>query len=80
MGKSGSPPPGPRINADRRCGVHQAEEAGVLMAVNNRARNGKIGELLVELELVKKGWHVQRLDGASMAPNGDLIVVNQSNI
>ena len=25
-------PPGPRLHADRRCGVHQAEEAGVLRA------------------------------------------------
>lgn len=37
--------------------------------------NGKIGELLVELELTKLGWHVERLDGHTRAVNGDLIAI-----
>lgn len=39
------------------------------------AANGKIGELLVELELTARGWHVERLDGSSKAANGDLIAL-----
>ncbi|WP_299346779.1 hypothetical protein [uncultured Maritalea sp.] len=38
-----------------------------------RASSGKIGELLVELELTKEGFHVERLDGSTKAMNGDLI-------
>lgn len=40
-----------------------------------RLLSGKIGELLVELELTVKGWHVERLDGAAKAANGDLIAI-----
>ena len=40
-----------------------------------RTTNGKIGELLVEFELTKRGWHVERLDGAAKAVNGDLIAL-----
>ena len=40
-----------------------------------KIQNGKIGEVLVELELLKRGWHVERLDGASKAVNGDLISI-----
>ena len=40
-----------------------------------RNTNGKIGELLVELELTKRGWHVERLDGAFKSANGDLIAI-----
>jgi hypothetical protein len=40
-----------------------------------RIANGKIGELLVELELTARGWHVERLDGSSKAANGDLIAI-----
>ena len=36
---------------------------------------GKIGELQVELELTQRGWHVERLDGAARAANGDLIAI-----
>ncbi len=38
-------------------------------------RNGKIGEVLVELELLKLEWHVERLDGAAKAVNGDLVAI-----
>jgi hypothetical protein len=37
--------------------------------------SGKIGELHVELELTVNGWHVERLDGAAKAANGDLIAI-----
>ncbi len=40
-----------------------------------RLFSGKIGELLVELELTVQGWHVERLDGAAKAANGDLIAI-----
>lgn len=40
-----------------------------------RLLSGKIGELLVELELTARGWHVERLDGAAKAANGDLIAI-----
>lgn len=40
-----------------------------------RMANGKIGELLGELELTARGWHVERLDGSSKAANGDLIAL-----
>ena len=40
-----------------------------------RLLSGKIGELLVELELTAQGWHVERLDGAAKAANGDLIAI-----
>jgi hypothetical protein len=42
---------------------------------STRISNGKIGELLVELELTANGWHVERLDGAAKAANGDLIAI-----
>ena len=41
-----------------------------------RLLSGKIGELLVELELTARGWHVERLDGAAKAANGDLIAIS----
>ena len=40
-----------------------------------KIRNAKIGEVLVELELLKRDWHVERLDGAAKAVNGDLIAI-----
>jgi len=40
-----------------------------------KIKNGKIGEVLVELELLKRDWHVERLDGAAKAVNGDLIAI-----
>ena len=40
-----------------------------------KIQNGKIGEVLVELELLKRDWHVERLDGAAKAVNGDLIAI-----
>ena len=43
--------------------------------MNTSAQNGKIAEVLVELELLKRGWHVERLDGAAKAANGDLIAI-----
>jgi len=41
----------------------------------SKIRNGKIGEVLVELQLLKRDWHVERLDGAAKAVNGDLIAI-----
>jgi hypothetical protein len=40
-----------------------------------KLKNGKIGEVLVELELLKRDWHVERLDGSAKAVNGDLIAI-----
>jgi hypothetical protein len=37
------------------------------------AKNGLLGEVLTELELIKRDWHVERLDGKSHAINADLI-------
>lgn len=45
------------------------------MSQQSKIRNGKIGEVLVELELLKRDWHVERLDGATKAVNGDLIAI-----
>ncbi len=47
------------------------------MSFQAKAQNGKIAEVLVELELLRRGWHVERLDGASKAVNGDLIAVKE---
>lgn len=45
------------------------------MTQQAKIKNGKIGEVLVELELLKRDWHVERLDGAAKATNGDLIAI-----
>jgi hypothetical protein len=45
------------------------------MSYQAKIKNGKIGEVLVELELLKQDWHVERLDGAAKAVNGDLIAI-----
>ena len=39
---------------------------------------GLLGELEVELELVRRGWHPVRLDTAQMAANADLIALKGS--
>ena len=44
---------------------------------DNKLAAGRLGELLVEVELVKRGFHVERLDGSSKAMNGDLIAVRR---
>lgn len=36
---------------------------------------GRMGEVLVELALLRRGWHVSRLDSTKFAANGDLIAV-----
>src|SRR5580700_2724434 len=38
---------------------------------------GLLGELEVELQLVKAGWHPVRLDTAQMASNADLLAINR---
>jgi len=48
---------------------------GTKMSYQARVKNGKIGEVLIELELLKQDWHVERLDGAAKAVNGDLIAI-----
>lgn len=40
-------------------------------------RVGLLGELEVEMQLAKAGWHPVRLDTAQMASNADLIAVNE---
>jgi hypothetical protein len=43
------------------------------------ARVGLLGELEVELQLARKGWHPIRLDTARMAPNIDLLAIKGRN-
>lgn len=43
------------------------------------ARVGLLGELEVEMQLVKSGWHPVRLDTAQMASNADLLAVNRKH-
>lgn len=38
---------------------------------------GLLGELQVEIELAKAGWHPVRLDTAQMASNADLLAINR---
>jgi hypothetical protein len=40
-------------------------------------RVGLLGELEVEMQLARKGWHPVRLDTAQMASNADLLAVNR---
>lgn len=40
-------------------------------------RVGLLGELEVEMQLARNGWHPVRLDTAQMASNADLIAVNR---
>jgi hypothetical protein len=40
-------------------------------------KTGLLGELEVELRLVKNGWHPVRLDTSQMASNADLIAVKK---
>ena len=40
-------------------------------------RIGLLGELAVEMQIVRHGWHPVRLDTAQMASNADLIAVNR---
>jgi hypothetical protein len=39
---------------------------------------GRLGELLVEQQLVEKGWHPVRLDTSQMAANADLLAINKA--
>lgn len=56
-----------------------AEEglSGVLSDDVALGRIGLLGELAVEMELAKRGWHPVRLDTAQMAANADLLAVNR---
>jgi hypothetical protein len=40
-------------------------------------RVGLLGEIEVELQLVRHGWHPVRLDTAQMASNADLLAINR---
>jgi len=40
-----------------------------------RQRTGLLGELLVELKLVERGWHVVRLNARQLSVNTDLIAI-----
>jgi hypothetical protein len=40
-------------------------------------RVGLLGELEVEMQLARRGWHPVRLDTAQMASNADLLAVNR---
>lgn len=42
-----------------------------------RRATGRLGELEVELQLVKRGWHAVRLDTSQMAANSDLLAINR---
>lgn len=39
---------------------------------------GRLGELLVEQQLIEKGWHSVRLDTSQMAANADLLAINRA--
>ncbi len=39
---------------------------------------GRLGELLVEQQLIERGWHPVRLDTSQMAANADLLAINRS--
>jgi hypothetical protein len=39
---------------------------------------GRLGELLVEQQLVERGWHPVRLDTSQMAANADLLAINKA--
>jgi hypothetical protein len=41
------------------------------------ARVGLLGELEVEMQLARNGWHPVRLDTAQMASNADLLAINR---
>ncbi|MDF0584954.1 hypothetical protein [Bradyrhizobium yuanmingense] len=43
--------------------------------MDREAKIGLLGELAVELQLAKHGWHPVRLDTAQMASNADLIAI-----
>jgi hypothetical protein len=51
--------------------TEEAETNGLLPRV------GLLGELEVELRLVKYGWHPVRLDTRQMASNADLLAINR---
>src|SRR5438046_401757 len=57
------------------------EKIGISMAEvgedQTSVRVGLLGELEVELQHVRKGWHPVRLDTAQMASNADLLAVNK---
>ena len=36
---------------------------------------GRLGELLVEQQLIERGWHPVRLDTAQLASNADLVAI-----
>ena len=38
---------------------------------------GRLGELLVEQQLIERGWHPVRLDTAQMASNADLLAIRE---
>ena len=38
---------------------------------------GRLGELLVEQQLLERGWHPVRLDTAQMASNADLLAIKE---
>jgi hypothetical protein len=40
-------------------------------------RVGLLGELEVEMQLARNGWHPVRLDTAQMASNADLLAINR---
>lgn len=48
---------------------------GPVMSYQAKVTNGKTAEVLAELELLKRDWHVERLDGATKTANGDLIAI-----
>ena len=39
---------------------------------------GRLGELLVEQQLIERGWHPVRLDTAQMASNADLLAIKEN--
>lgn len=44
--------------------------------MSTRLAIGRLGEVLVEQQLLERGWHPVRLDTAQMASNADLVAIN----
>ena len=60
----------------RGCGKDGPDWLGESMSVEPIGKMvGRLGELLVEQQLIERGWHPVRLDTAQMASNADLLAI-----
>ena len=47
--------------------------------MSTRLAIGRLGEVLVEQQLLERGWHPVRLDTAQMASNADLVAIKRQS-